>query len=106
MQDAMYSCEDVVKLLSDYIDGECSPEDKALIEAHLADCPDCVAFVNTFRKSISLAKNLMYVDIPEDLRVRLHRALDEKARPRRRTRRTPPPPFAEPGKKLEDEERI
>jgi predicted anti-sigma-YlaC factor YlaD len=102
----MYSCKEVVKLLSDYIDGECSSEDKALIEGHLEDCPNCIAFVNTFRKSISMAKNLTYPDIPNDLRERLHRVLDEKTKPKRVTRSTPPPPFAEPGQEMEGEDRI
>jgi predicted anti-sigma-YlaC factor YlaD len=73
MQHGTYSCKDLTKMLSGYIDEECSPEDKALIEAHLADCPNCIAFVNTFRKSISLAKDLVYEDIPEDLARKLPR---------------------------------
>jgi anti-sigma factor (TIGR02949 family) len=106
MQDSKYECKDVVELLSEYIDGECSSKDRDLIEAHLADCPNCITFVNTFRKSISMAKNLLYIDIPEDLRERLHKALDEKASPRRSTRPTTPPPFVGPEKGMEDEDRI
>ena len=106
MQDGTYECKDVVKLLSEYIDGECSSKDKALIEAHLANCPNCITFVNTFRKSISMAKNLFYADIPGDLRERLHRALDEKAPPKGSSRPTTPPPFVEPEKGMEDEDRI
>ena len=106
MHDGKYSCKDVVDLLSDYIDGECPTEDRALIEGHLADCPECITFVNTFRKSISMAKNLTYPDIPDDLRTRLHRVLDEKVKGRRVTRPAPPPPFVEPEKEIEGEDRI
>jgi anti-sigma factor RsiW len=106
MPDKPYECKDVVKLLSDYIDGECSSEDRALIDVHLADCPECITFVNTFRKSISMAKNMLYVDIPNDLRTRLHKALDEKATPRRADSPATPPPFVEPDERAEDEDRI
>ena len=106
MQDSTYECKDVVKMLSEYIDGECSSEERALIDAHLADCPNCITFVNTFRKSISMAKDLLYVDIPEDLRERLHKVLDDKAAPRRETRPATPPPFIEPEERTEDEDRI
>jgi anti-sigma factor (TIGR02949 family) len=106
MHGGKYSCKDVVDLLSDYIDGECSPDDKAMVEDHLADCPGCIAFVNTFRKSISLAKNMSYEDIPNDLLDRLHNVLDQKTRLRKAERPTTPPPFLEPEKKMEGEDRI
>jgi anti-sigma factor RsiW len=106
MQHGTYSCKDLTKMLSGYIDEECSPEDKALIEAHLADCPNCIAFVNTFRKSISLAKDLVYEDIPEDLQARLHKVLSEKAMTRGEARPKTLPPFLEPEKGVEDGERL
>ena len=106
MHDEKHGCKQIVKLLSDYIDGECISSDRILIESHLADCPDCIAFVNTFRKSISMAKSLKYVDIPEDLRVRLHRVLEHKIR----LEGTPPdlsaPPFTEHDTRMEDEDRL
>jgi anti-sigma factor RsiW len=101
-----YGCREVVKLLSDYIDGECTSEMDALIEGHLADCPNCIAFVNTLRKSVSMTRALAYEDIPKELNARLHRVLG-----RRIPMEDLPPevrehPFDEPGLTREEEERL
>lgn len=76
MQEEKYGCQEVVDLLSDYIDGDCPPDVSASIETHLADCPDCIAFVNTLRKSVVMAKALSYSDIPKEVRMRLERVLE------------------------------
>ena len=101
-----YDCQEVVDLLSDYVDGECASDVETLIKAHLADCPHCVAFVNTFQKSVVMTKALAYEDIPKDLRVRLHRVLErkiplEESPPEMRSH-----PFDESGRTTEEEDRI
>ncbi len=106
MHEAKYGCKEVVDLLSDYVEGSCSPDAETLIKGHLADCPDCVAFVNTFRKSVVMTKALAYRDIPKDLAERLHRVLE---------RRIPMPdsppessshPFDRPRRRMEDEDTL
>ncbi len=37
------NCKEICELLSAYLDGEVTPEEKAYIEAHLHDCPQCRA---------------------------------------------------------------
>jgi anti-sigma factor RsiW len=39
----MSPCERIEGLLASYVDGELAPEEKALVEAHLAACPECAA---------------------------------------------------------------
>jgi len=39
----MSPCERIEGLLASYADGELSPEEKALVEEHLASCPDCAS---------------------------------------------------------------
>lgn len=105
MQEEMYSCKEVVKLLSDYIEGECSPEVETLIDAHLADCPDCIAFVNTFRKSMAMTKALNYSDIPDDVRVRLRRVLGRQLPMEGASPELPHPPSDRSERKMDDKER-
>jgi anti-sigma factor RsiW len=76
MQEEKYGCQEVVDLLSDYVDGECAPGVAPLIDEHLSDCPNCVAFVNTLRKSMVMSKALGYSDIPKEVRIRLRRVLE------------------------------
>lgn len=39
----MTPCERIEGLLASYVDGELGPDEKALVEAHLAACPECAA---------------------------------------------------------------
>lgn len=101
-----YGCREVVDLLSDYIDGECTSQVEGLIDAHLADCPHCIAFVNTFRKSVKMTKALDYGDIPKDLRIRLHRVLERKIPLEESPPEMSDHPFKQSGRTLEEEDRI
>jgi anti-sigma factor RsiW len=50
------TCRDFVDFLSDYLDGELAGEIREGFEAHLALCPDCVAYLATFRESVRLGR--------------------------------------------------
>lgn len=41
-------CGEVLERLSDYLDGDTSPEQRAAIEAHLRGCDDCTRFGGEF----------------------------------------------------------
>ena len=104
MQGEKYGCQEVVDLLSDYIDGDCAPHVKGLIDTHLADCPNCLAFVNTLRKSLVMSKALSYSDIPKEVRVRLHRVL-ERSVPMEDSPPDIQRPFDQSDRTAEDEKR-
>lgn len=105
MQEAKYGCQEVVDLLSDYIDGECSKNEEALIKAHLSDCSDCIAFVNTFRKSLVMTRALDCSDIPKELQIRLQRVLERKIPMEDSPPDVQQHPFDQPGRAAEDEKR-
>jgi anti-sigma factor RsiW len=73
----MPDCSRLVSLLSDYLDGRLPSDIRAELEQHLSGCPDCTAFVGTFRSTVSLLQSLEEKDLPEELRVRLKAFLDE-----------------------------
>ena len=76
------TCETLVRLLSDYVDQELSEEDVRRLEEHLADCPPCEVFLNTFRKSVDLsARRVAGTAMPDELRRRLHLFLDAETNP-------------------------
>jgi RNA polymerase sigma-70 factor (ECF subfamily) len=60
-------CQAIFALLSEYLDHEL-PEDLCReIEAHIADCPPCVAFVESLRKTIELCRSAKQLEAPPPL---------------------------------------
>ena len=75
---ATITCEQVTALLIDYVAGDLDPATTLVLERHVQNCPDCVAFLHTYRESIRLTRTLRYEDIPEELQDRVHAFLRQK----------------------------
>ena len=74
----MICCKECIALLHDYLDGELSPEIEASLEDHFADCPPCIAFVNTYKSATRLCKDtLKSNDIPDAIKSRLKEFVDK-----------------------------
>lgn len=50
-------CSGVFARLSEYLDGELSPEICEKMRAHIEDCAPCVEFVNSLQKTVDLTKS-------------------------------------------------
>lgn len=68
------TCREVVDFLSDYLEGELSPEQRSLFTTHLEECSDCVAYLHSYQEAVRLGKTaLRKTDepaaraVPEDL---------------------------------------
>jgi len=68
------TCKELIEFLSDYLAGELPRDVVAAFEKHLAICPDCVAYISSYQKTIDLAKEAILTpdtpvpdDVPEDL---------------------------------------
>jgi anti-sigma factor RsiW len=68
------TCRDFITFLLEYRSGELSPEQRREFDAHLAECPWCVAYLNTYEQSIRLGKlafadpeAALPADVPEEL---------------------------------------
>jgi len=46
------ACRELVEVLTEYLEGTLSQEDRRRLEAHLAECPNCVDYVEQFRQTI------------------------------------------------------
>jgi anti-sigma factor RsiW len=53
------TCRDATDLILDYLSGELSPELNSDFEKHLQACPDCAAFLNTYKKTLELTKSFL-----------------------------------------------
>jgi anti-sigma factor RsiW len=59
-------CPDIFARLSEYLDGELPVDLQAEMQAHIEDCPPCVEFVKSLRKSIELCREVKYATaVPE-----------------------------------------
>ncbi|HLC25147.1 MAG TPA: zf-HC2 domain-containing protein [bacterium] len=76
------SCEELNQLLIDYVDGTLPDEDRARLDGHLKDCPNCLAMMRTYRKTIGLTREVHQNNMPTEVRERLKRFLDEKMQER------------------------
>ena len=56
-------CQQVVELVTDYLEGALSPADQRRFDRHLAGCPHCTEYLAQMRETIRLAGRLT----PEDL---------------------------------------
>ena len=48
------SCQELVELVTDYLEGALAPEEHARFEAHLAECPGCDRYVEQMRATVVL----------------------------------------------------
>ena len=71
------NCANLLRSLSEYIDGELSPELCQEIEKHLAGCENCRVVLNTTKRTIDLVHApIENPDLPDDVRERLFKRLN------------------------------
>jgi len=52
----MNTCEDETALIGDYLSSSLTPRVTAAFEKHLQVCPDCAAFLTTYKKTIEATR--------------------------------------------------
>jgi anti-sigma factor RsiW len=72
---ARLTCEQVTKLIRDYLQGELPPDLTASFEEHLRRCDDCVAFLKTYKQTVQEVQSLTYEDVPQDMQIRVRQFL-------------------------------
>jgi anti-sigma factor RsiW len=50
------TCQELVELVTDYLEGALPSEDAARFEAHLAVCPGCQAYLEQVRSTIAVTR--------------------------------------------------
>jgi anti-sigma factor RsiW len=58
------TCKDEVGLIADYLTGQLNPKVLAAFEKHLSQCPDCTAFLSTYKKTIDATKSFLKIQSP------------------------------------------
>ena len=65
------TCQEVVELVSDYVDQALPPDEAAVFEQHLNFCDGCVWYVDQVRKTIDAVGELRVEDVPEETKAKL-----------------------------------
>jgi anti-sigma factor RsiW len=73
----MLNCRQVLAELSNYVDGDVTPEVREALERHLARCLRCWMVFSTLRRSLDLVLAVRPGAAPRDVSERLHARLRE-----------------------------
>lgn len=67
----MITCEEVLRELSNFLDGEVPAALQAEIELHLHSCRNCTVLFDTTRKTLKLVGDAYFVELPVGLTERV-----------------------------------
>ena len=62
------SCRELVRLITDYLEGGLSRRDRSRFERHLRDCDGCTTYVEQMRETVRLAGALSEDDLAPQAR--------------------------------------
>lgn len=62
------TCQEVVELVTDYLNGALTVPDRARFEAHLAECEACTAYLQQMRTTVELSGHLDEDAVPDDVK--------------------------------------
>jgi anti-sigma factor RsiW len=68
-------CVSGVELLMDYLEGVLPDETRLAIDAHVASCPKCTAFVASYRATPRILRDATETSVPEELQESLKKWL-------------------------------
>ena len=72
------NCDGVIREISNYLDGELDVTRKQHLEFHLATCKECTLIIDQTKMTVELFCNEEPVELPQDVRSRLHETLLRK----------------------------
>ncbi len=78
----MFMCRDLVENIMDYIDNELDLKTLEELEKHANECPECRAFVDTYKRMLELTGKLKDSSfVTPEIRNRLKILLKSKIKP-------------------------
>ena len=67
-------CQELVEVVTDYVEGLMSPIDRTRFEAHLEECPPCREYLAQFRDIVAAAGREHVEQLPDRERLELRQA--------------------------------
>jgi anti-sigma factor RsiW len=75
------SCRQLVDYCMDYLSGSLPAEDRECFDGHLADCPECVKFFETYKKTPEVSRDALSLEMPDRVRGEVHAFLRQRLKP-------------------------
>jgi anti-sigma factor (TIGR02949 family) len=75
---SLLTCKEFLQELTDYLDSTVDAELRRKLEAHINECPNCFVVLDTTQKTIRVYKGMEAQAVPEDVQVRLMKAVERK----------------------------
>jgi len=66
MSEQGLTCQEVIELLSSYIEGGLTVDDRRRVDEHLALCDGCTTYLEQMRETIRLSGMVTEEQVPED----------------------------------------
>lgn len=66
--DPVISCQQLIDFCVDYLDGGLPTEEEVRFRRHLSQCPDCVAFFETYRKTPQVTRVALETAMPASVK--------------------------------------
>lgn len=64
-------CQQLVELVTDYLEGDLDPQQRQAVEAHLGLCGDCAGYVAQVRRMLELTREDTPDRLPDEMVDRL-----------------------------------
>ena len=74
------NCRRMTTLIIEYLSGALDPKATLAWGAHLLNCSNCVAFLDTYRKTVEVVRALPSGEISPGARSRIQRSLERRIR--------------------------
>jgi anti-sigma factor RsiW len=73
------TCVSGADLLMDYLEGQVTADVREAIDAHVAECPKCVAFLESYQTTPRILRDATAVALPDNVARSLEAALRARA---------------------------
>ncbi len=75
---SLLTCKEFLQELTDYLDSNVDAELRLKLERHINECPNCFVILDTTQKTIKVYKGMQPQEIPNEVHVRLMKAVERK----------------------------
>lgn len=64
----MISCQQLIEYCLDYIEGDLPEGEQASFRRHLGQCPDCVTYFETYRRTPEVSRSVLGMTMPASVK--------------------------------------